>query len=106
FHGNIVIDNFTHRAFYEPRRFQIEMWLESRVAQKAALADLGLSVGLARGESIRTEISKKFDPVELAAEFTAIGLCQVALWSDRKQWFSLVLFRLEAKVDGGDGAAP
>lgn len=106
FHGNIVIDNFTHRAFYEPRRFQIEMWLESRVAQQAALADLGLSVGLARGESIRTEISKKFDPVELAAEFTAMGLGQVALWSDRKQWFSLVLFRLEAKVDGGDGAAP
>ncbi|TDI67549.1 MAG: L-histidine N(alpha)-methyltransferase [Alphaproteobacteria bacterium] len=97
FHGDLVVDNFTHRAVYEPRRHQIEMRLESRVAQTARLADLNLSVSFARGESIRTEISKKFDPEELAGEFTALGLGQVALWSDARQWFSLVLFRLGAR---------
>ena len=106
FHGDFAVDKFTHRAAYEPRRNQIEMRLESRAAQKATLRDLSLSVGLARGESIRTEISKKFDPVELAREFTAMGLRQVALWSDAKEWFSLVLFRFEGTVDGGNGAAP
>jgi dimethylhistidine N-methyltransferase len=106
FHGDIAVDNFAHRAVYEPRRHQIEMWLESRVAQIARLADLNLSVDLARGESIRTEISKKFDPKELAREFAALGLCQVALWSDDRQWFSLVLFRLQRTVGGGNGTEP
>jgi dimethylhistidine N-methyltransferase len=96
FRGNIALDNFAHQAVYNTERHQIEMRLESQTAQKAALRDLNFSVGLGKGESIRTEISKKFDPVELAGELAAMGLGQVALWSDHKEWFSLVLFRREA----------
>jgi len=106
FHGNIAVDEFTHRAVYEPRRHQIEMRLEGQAAQKATLRDLDLSLDFAKGESIRTEISKKFDPVELASEFAGLGLGQVALWSDDQDWFSLVLFRRAGAVNGGNGAAP
>ena len=105
FRGDIALDQFTHRAVYEPRRHQIEMRLESLTAQKATLHDLDFSVGLDKGESIRTEISKKFDPVELARELKDMGLGQVALWSDHKEWFSLVLFRREGTANGGNGAA-
>ena len=106
FHGDIAVGEFTHRAVYEPRRHQIEMRLESRVAQTSNLADLGLSVDFAQGEAIRTEISRKFDPVELAREFTTLGLGQAAIWSDDKQWFSLVLFRGEDSASDGNRDAP
>lgn len=105
FGGNIAVGAFTHRAAYEPKRHQIEMYLESGKAQKAALRGLGLSVAFAEGESIRTEISKKFDPAELAQEFSALGLAQVALWSDPKEWFSLALFRREGAINRANGAA-
>jgi dimethylhistidine N-methyltransferase len=95
FHGDFVVANFAHRAIYETRRHQIEIYLDSLVAQQATLLDLDLSVSLVEGEAIRTEISKKFDPGELAAEFAPLGLEHAATWSDDQEWFSLLLFQLE-----------
>jgi len=106
FHGDIEFNQFTHRAIYEPKRHQIVMRLESQAAQIACLRDLNLSVNFAQGETIRTEISKKFDPVELAKELAALGLDQVALWSDDQEWFSLMLFQRTGTTDSGNGAAP
>ncbi|MDX1484993.1 MAG: L-histidine N(alpha)-methyltransferase [Alphaproteobacteria bacterium] len=107
FHGDIEVSHFAHQAAYDTARHQIEMRLRCRVAHGAELRDLGLSVDFDAGEAIRTEISKKFDPVELAREFAAIGLGQVAIWSDERQWFSLVLFRLgDPRPEAGPGAEP
>ena len=103
FDGDFVTQNFTHRAFYEPRRHQIEMHLESLTDQEVVLGDLGLSASFDEGESIRTEVSKKFDPNELTAEFDALGFSHCTTWSDDSEWFCLMLFRLE---DGGAEAAP
>jgi L-histidine N-alpha-methyltransferase len=100
FHGDFIVANFAHRAIYETQRHQIEIYLDSLADQQVTLLDLGLSVPVAKGEAIRTEISKKFDPGELAAEFAPLGLDHAATWSDDKEWFSLLLFRL------GDGSAP
>ena len=106
FHGDFVTQNFTHCAFYEPRRHQIEMHLESLTNQEVVLGDLGLSVSIKEGETVRTEISKKFDPGELTAEFDALGFSHRATWSDDREWFSLMLFRLDDTETGGAEAAP
>jgi dimethylhistidine N-methyltransferase len=104
FHGDFAVDAFTHRATYEATSDQIEMRLESRVAQKANLTDLDLTVSFDQGERILTEISKKFDPAEITGEFAAMGLDRVDMWSDDKQWFSLMLFQRAATLGGGNGA--
>lgn len=106
FHGNFVTRNFVHQAFYEPRRHQIEMHLGSLTTQEVVLRDLDLSVTLGEGETIRTEISKKFDPAELAAEFGALGFSHRATWADDRAWFSVMLFHLEDTETGKTGAAP
>ncbi|HSR55075.1 MAG TPA: L-histidine N(alpha)-methyltransferase [Alphaproteobacteria bacterium] len=93
FHGNFEVANFAHRAVYELNRHQIEIYLDSLQYQEASLEDLDLTVTLDAGEAIRTEISKKFDPPELAREFAALGLDHVATWSDDREWFALMLFR-------------
>ncbi len=106
FHGDFAVENFTHRATYEATRDQIEMRLESATAQKVTLADLDLTVSFDQGERILTEISKKFDPEEITSEFTNMGLDRVDMWSDDKQWFSLMLFQRTGTQDGGNGATP
>jgi dimethylhistidine N-methyltransferase len=100
FDGNFDTGQFRHVAFYDPDKGRIEMHLESLSAQSAALAGLGVVVGLEAGERIHTEISQKFDADTLAAELAGHGFSRVALWSDARNWFSLMLLRL-----GGTGAA-
>lgn len=51
---------FTHRAFYSAERHRIEMHLVSTREQVVHIPAIG-EVPLARGESIRTEISCKYD---------------------------------------------
>ena len=54
------LPSFAHRAFYSPERHRIEMHLVSTRAQVVHIPDVG-DVHLDRGESIRTEISCKYD---------------------------------------------
>lgn len=103
FHGDFEIAHFAHRAVYETRRHQVEIYLDSLAHQEVTLLDLDLTVDLAAGEPIRTEISKKFDPTGLADEFAALGLDHAATWSDAREWFSLMLFRSGARGEGAHG---
>ncbi len=106
FDGDFAVQDFAHRAFYAPTSQQIEMHLESLRDQQVVLADLGLSVSIKEGETVRTEISMKFDPGELTVEFGALGFGHQATWSDARDWFSLMLFRLDDSDAGGAEAAP
>jgi L-histidine N-alpha-methyltransferase len=54
------IASFTHRAFYSRERHRIEMHLVSTLEQVVHIPQVG-DVHLDRGETIRTEISCKYD---------------------------------------------
>lgn len=54
------LDGFAHRAFYSPTRHRIEMHLVSARDQMVHIPSVG-DVHLAKGETIRTEISCKYD---------------------------------------------
>ncbi len=69
---------FDHRAFYDRATHRIEMHLVSRLEQEVAIPGIG-RVELARGESIRTEISAKYDRTSVADLFAAAGL-RLADW--------------------------
>lgn len=58
--GDIDVDGFDHQAFYEPALQRIEMHLVARRAQRLVLRGAALSVTVAAGERVRTEISRKF----------------------------------------------
>lgn len=91
FHGDFVPDRFAHSAFFNESESRIEMHLVSDRAQAARLADLDLDAGFGEGESIHTEISRKFEPDVLAGELAALGFRRVAQWSDPRDWFGLML---------------
>jgi len=87
------LSQFSHLAFYNRQLNQIEMHLQSEKKQEVMIGDLGLRVAFRSGETIHTEVSRKFSPPEISAQLAACGFQQRALWSDANEWFMVALFR-------------
>jgi len=84
---------FSHRAFYDEHLHRIEMHLVSARDQVVMIPEVG-GIALTRGETIRTEISCKYDRAAVEVLFEAAGL-EVEEWhTDEHQRFALVLGRV------------
>jgi L-histidine Nalpha-methyltransferase len=81
---------FEHRAFYDRVAHRIEMHLVSSRDQTVNIPGLE-PIALAQGESIRTEISTKYDRESVAELFSAAGLTIAAWPRDPTTPFGLVL---------------
>lgn len=81
---------FEHWAFYEGVAHRIEMHLVSKHAQRVTIPGVG-EVAFAKGESIRTEISTKYDRASVAELFDAAGLRIEAWPTDPNTPFGLVV---------------
>jgi L-histidine N-alpha-methyltransferase len=85
-------DRFRHRSFYNEEDDRIEMHLVSVAEQEVTIPGLGVT-RLEAGESIRTEISCKYDRETVARLFDAAGL-EIESWDeDEEGMFALVLGR-------------
>lgn len=91
--GNFKPDAFAHRAFYDRARRQVEMHLVSNCSQSVRIAELNLSLSLAAGETICTEISRKFTVDELAELLDSAGLAPLSSFIDETYPYALVLGR-------------
>jgi len=91
FQGNFDLNLFTHKAIYNQAKSQIEMHLYCQQNGTFSLETLNLKVNFESGESILTEISRKFDLDNLQIELKAKGLKVRKVWTDPKQWFGLIL---------------
>lgn len=95
FEANFDLQNFEHLAFYNEELHQIEMHLKSKKSQTVRLRGLDLTFNLEEGETIRTEISRKFDLKEMRGYLRTKGLSTVQFWTDEQQLFGLILCQLE-----------
>jgi len=80
---------FRHRAFYDTILHRIEMHLDCTGTHIVRVPGHG-SVAIEQGESIRTEISCKYDADSIGRLFTAAGLEVVELRSDDSGSFAAV----------------
>lgn len=87
--SDFKMDHWQHYAFYNTEAHQIEMHLVSLQAQTAHINRH--QVTFEKGETVLTEISRKYDPAELALWFEAIGFTVQHTWSDENQYFGLML---------------
>ncbi len=92
--GNFVLDQFAHLAFYNETEHRIEMHLSSLRPQAVRLGGLGLSTEFALGETVRTEVSYKFELPALLNECRPHGFSHLGSWSDPNRWFAVTLFQL------------
>ncbi|MBF2063797.1 MAG: L-histidine N(alpha)-methyltransferase [Calothrix sp. C42_A2020_038] len=95
YNGNFDTVQFEHWAFYNETENQIEMHLRSLQQQTVNLSALNLSVNFAHDETIMTEISRKFDIATLNQQLRAHGLVTQKVWTDKNNWFGLLLCQLK-----------
>lgn len=83
---------FAHRAFYDRERHRIEMHLVARARQTVELPD-GTEVVFEAGESVRTEVSCKYDRSTMSEMLREAGLEMVEWFVDSGQRYAMALGR-------------
>jgi len=96
FAGNFDPTQFEHWAFYNQSQAQIEMHLRSKRSQSVELQTLNLNIEFTAGETILTEISRKFNLNAIKQELQSQGLVPIQTWTDANQWFGLLLCQLQS----------
>jgi L-histidine Nalpha-methyltransferase len=91
FQGNFDTSFFTHQAVYNEHDAQIEMYLHCHKNHQVSLDSLDLQVSFQAGESILTEISRKFDLATIQTDLQNQGLNTIKVWTDPQKWFGLIL---------------
>ncbi|MDQ6830672.1 MAG: L-histidine N(alpha)-methyltransferase [Gemmatimonadota bacterium] len=89
-HADFVASRFAHRAFYNTTLHRIEMHLDSIGDQRVPVPSVG-TITFRDGESIRTEISCKYDRDTVARLFAAAGLVIEEWVEDEEHPYALVL---------------
>jgi L-histidine Nalpha-methyltransferase len=87
--ANFRTDDFDHLAFFNEELDHVEMHLQARRRIQVEISRTELSFVLERGETIRTEICRKFSRASAEKMIHEAGL-EVGRWySDPKEWFSI-----------------
>ena len=94
FAGDFNLDLFRHQAIYNSTANQIEMYLISQENQTVTLDKLNLTIKLAKGEQILTEISRKFNLEYMKQYLGDRNLNLIQAYTDSHQWFGLLLCQL------------
>ncbi len=81
------VEWFQHYAFYNPWEGRVEMHLVSLRDQTVWLDNV--AIPFAKGESIWTESSYKFNLDEFQQMAAAAGFKVEHVWTDERQWFSV-----------------
>ena len=85
--ANFDVMNFSHYAFYNPVEQRIEMHLVSDVRQSAIMS--GRSIQFAKGETLLTEYSYKYNAEQFQELAVSAGFVPRALWCDPDHLFSI-----------------
>ncbi|MBA7696309.1 Histidine N-alpha-methyltransferase [subsurface metagenome] len=85
--GDFNLEWFEHYAFYNTREGRVEMHLISLREQTVHLGNV--TIPFAKGESIWTESSYKYNLDEFKQIATAAGFKVEHVWTDEQQWFSV-----------------
>ena len=87
------LKGFEHRAVFNQDKSRIEMHLVSRADQTVAIGALDTEIQVKSGETILTEISRKFTDESLSAMLNTAGFSTTAHFTPGNNYFSLVLAR-------------
>ncbi|MDZ7359877.1 MAG: L-histidine N(alpha)-methyltransferase [candidate division KSB1 bacterium] len=89
--GQFNLDLFEHAAFYHAAQSRVEMHLRSTVEQEVYIGRLDRSFHFAKGETIHTENSHKYNLEQIKKICAHTGFRLVQRWQDNRGYFSLNL---------------
>ncbi|MCH8288747.1 MAG: L-histidine N(alpha)-methyltransferase [Candidatus Marinimicrobia bacterium] len=82
---------FTHEAVYNQEKNRIEMYLKSNVDQVVNLKKIDLKLKLISGESICTEISRKYTREKVESLMSSAGMEMKEWLTDAESFFAIAL---------------
>jgi L-histidine N-alpha-methyltransferase len=91
--ANFPIDQFEHRAYYSMEQHRIEMHLVAKSAVAVMIPEIGL-IKFDKGETIRTELSYKYDHDTLAGILSDSGMTLEKWLPDNENAFALAVARV------------
>lgn len=91
FDANFDPDDFEHVAFFDEQKSQVEMHLRSRRHHQVELPALGKTIEFEKGETLHTEISRKFTRESVDELLTAAGFELAQWYVPDNDWFALSL---------------
>ena len=94
--GDFKPDAFLHRAVYNDEASRIEMYLVARMQQEVNLESLKLKLEFSEGESILTEISRKFTLESVEQLLSKAGLRLEEHYTPENECYSLLLVALDS----------
>ena len=90
--SDFSLDDFAHLAFYNNAESRIEMHLQAQNDVVIKSPQLSRDIEIAKGETIHTENSNKYNPedIEEIGQLTALEV--KSIFSDSQNWFTLTTF--------------
>jgi L-histidine N-alpha-methyltransferase len=85
--------HFDHVAFFNREKDRMEMHLRANRRVSVEISDLQLRVNFGKGETIHTEVCRKFSRSMAEGMASEAGMVITQWFSDPREWFSLVEFR-------------
>jgi L-histidine Nalpha-methyltransferase len=92
--ADFPVGDYDHRAFYSSEHHRVEMHLIARSSHKVVIPEIG-EIQFRKGESIRTELSYKYDRATLEDILRASGLVMEKWLPANDGSFALALARAE-----------
>jgi L-histidine Nalpha-methyltransferase len=92
--ANFPVSDYDHKAFYSNKHHRVEMHLIARHAHKVFIPEIG-EIPVGEGESVRTELSYKYDQPTLEDILKAAGLVMEKWMPADDGSFALALARAE-----------
>ena len=89
--GDFELGQFRHEAAYNPLLEQVELRLRTRAAQLVRIDALETEIPFQAGESILTEISRKFTHGSVRQMYADSGFRLRRWWEDADGWYGLSL---------------
>lgn len=96
--AGVPLEQVEHVAYYNERLDRIEIYARFRSEITFRIDAIDRKFRLAAGEMVRTEISRKFRPHDMAANAARFGLVQEALYTDPLDHFGVLLLRRGASA--------
>ena len=93
FNADFNVADFEHQAVFVEEKERVEMHLQATRETSARIADLNLQVSCRQGETIQTEICKKFSRARAQRDFQKADLVATRWFTDPRGWFSLVMLK-------------
>ena len=82
-------NRFKHRAIYNSEIGAIQMFLDVQESHEVTIGDA--SIHFEKGESVHTENSFKYDPVQFRQLAASAGFSERRIWMDENRWFAVFL---------------